>query len=89
MSVTVRRVRGLLLRLARSRIVATVCGLALVIPTLVLWTGDFGWESWLTDGLALVLGSSGAALVLTGLGGHRPDWIDPDDPPPPPTQQVR
>ena len=80
MWLTVRRARGLLLRLARSRVVATAYGVALLVPTVVLWAGDFGWESWLTDGLALVLGGSGAALVLTGLGGHRPDWIDPEDP---------
>jgi len=71
-----RRVRGVLLRVAFSRPVAFVGGIMLVIPAVVLATGDFYWEGWVTDGFGLVLGGTGAALVLTGLSGRRPDWID-------------
>jgi len=38
--------------------------------------GDFSWESWLTDGLGLVLGGTGVALVMIGISGPRPDWVD-------------
>ena len=31
--------------------------------------GDYRWESWITDGLSLILGGTGAALLLVGLGG--------------------
>ena len=71
-----RRVRGVLLRLALSRPVALFGGVMLVIPAIVLATGDFSWEGWMTDGRGLVLGGTGAALVLTGVSGRRPDWIE-------------
>ena len=71
-----RRVRGVLLRMALSRPVAFFGGIMLVIPAVVLATGDFSWEGWVTDGLGLVLGGTGAALVLTGVSGRRPDWIE-------------
>ena len=71
-----RRVRGILLRLAFRRPVALAVGAVLLAPALVLVLDDYSWESWITDGLALVLGGTGAALVLTGIGGRRPDWID-------------
>jgi hypothetical protein len=31
---------------------------------------------WWLDGLGLLLGATGAALIWTGLTGPRPDWID-------------
>ena len=37
---------------------------------------DFWWESWVSDGLGLVLGGTGAALFMTAIGGRRPDWIE-------------
>lgn len=71
-----RRVRGIWLRLAFRRPVALAVGAVLLAPALALMLDDYSWESWITDGLALVLGGTGAALVLTGIGGRRPDWID-------------
>ena len=53
-------------------------GAALCVPSALLWWNDYRWESWLTEGLALVLGATGAALILAGLGGRRPDWVEPD-----------
>lgn len=73
-----RRVRGALLRLAFDRRVAVAAGLALVAPAAWLRWADHGWESWLSDGLGLLCGATGAALVAFALGGRRPDWIDPD-----------
>ena len=75
-----RRTRGVLLRLALSRTPALVVGLLLLVPATVIAVADYGWESWLTDGLGLIGGATGAALVVTGLTGRRPDWIDSDEP---------
>jgi hypothetical protein len=60
--------------------VAVIVGATLVTGSAVLVLGDFLWESWLTDGLGLVLGGTGIALVMIGISGQRPDWIDPDRP---------
>lgn len=76
----IRRTRGVLLRLALSRPSAVAIGLALVVPAVTVATRDYPWESWVTDGLGLILGATGAALVFTGFAGRRPDWIDPDEP---------
>ena len=75
-----RRTRGVLLRVALSRRPALVVGLVLLTPAAAIALGDYRWESWLTDGLGLIGGATGAALVLTGIAGRRADWIDPDDP---------
>ena len=72
-----RRLRGSVLRLARSRMAAFAAGTVLLVPAIALMAADYPWESWLTDGLGLVGLATGAALILTGLGGRRPDWIDP------------
>ena len=74
-----KRTRGMLLRVALSRRPALLIGLALLVPAAAIAVGDYRWESWLTDGLGLIGGATGAALVLTGLAGRRADWIDPDD----------
>jgi hypothetical protein len=70
-----RRARGFLLRLARRRALAIVVGLALAAPAAWL---EFGGRSdaWWVEGLGLVLGATGVALIWTGLTGARPDWID-------------
>ena len=77
--VALRRARGALLRLAFDRRVAVASGLALVAPAAWLRWADYRWESWLSDGLALLCGATGMALVAFALGGRRPDWIDPGD----------
>ncbi|MEP7309242.1 MAG: hypothetical protein ABJA98_27375 [Acidobacteriota bacterium] len=73
-----RRARGALLRLVRRRLVAIVVGVLLVVPAGWLeLTGQYG--GWWVDGLSLVLGATGAAVLWTGLTGARPDWIDGAD----------
>jgi len=63
--------------LARSRVAAFAAGSALLAPAVAVTAADYPWESWLTDGLGLAGLATGVALILTALGGRRPDWIDP------------
>jgi len=69
-----RRARGALLRLVRRRALALGLGTALLVPA--LWLELRSHEAWWVDGLSLVVGATGAALLWTGLVGVRPDWID-------------
>lgn len=70
-----RRARGALLRLVRRRRLSTAVGLVLAAPA--AWVefsgGDFAW--WV-QGLALIGGATGIALLWAGLAGLGPDWID-------------
>jgi hypothetical protein len=73
-----RRVRGALLRLVRRRWLAVVVGCALATPA--AWVEFFGrYDAWWVDGLALVCGATGLALIWTGLTGAAPDWVDTGD----------
>ena len=78
-SANLRRARGVLLRLVYSRRIGALAGSMLTAGFVVLRLFEFGWESGLSDGLGLVLGATGAALILAAFGGRRPDWIDPAD----------
>jgi hypothetical protein len=69
-----KRLRGALLRLVLNRSAAVGLGLALLLPSVWLLANDFAWESAASDGLGLILGATGAALLLAGIGGRRPDW---------------
>ena len=74
----VRRVRGVLLRLVRRRRLAMAVGVALAAPAGWLeFNGGSG--TWWLDGLGLVVGATGVALLWTGLTGPRPDWVDTGD----------
>ncbi len=73
-----KRLRGYLLRLVLNRPAAMTLGVVLIAPSLWLLVQELPWETPATDGLGLVLGATGAALLLTGIGGRRPDWIDPE-----------
>ena len=74
-----RRARGVLLRAAQARRSGVLIGSLLVVASVVLATGDFGWESWVSDGLGLVVGGSGTAFMIATLSGRQPDWIDSAD----------
>jgi hypothetical protein len=74
MAAVVRRGRGLLLRLARRRGVATIAGLMLVVPA--GWVQYTGRGAWWLQGLSLIVGATGLALLWTGLFGLRPDWTE-------------
>jgi hypothetical protein len=74
----IRRTRGLVLRLVRRRAAAFLVGLALAAPAAwIEWSGRF--DAWWVDGLALVLGATGLALMWTAMTGLPPDWIEPND----------
>jgi hypothetical protein len=75
-----RRLRGWLIRVVLNRTLSIVLGLMLLTSALWLFVGGYTWEGPITDGLELVLGATGTALLLAGIGGRRPDWIDPEDP---------
>ena len=70
-----RRVRGALLRLVRRRSFSIAAGLMLAVPAAWL---EFGarLDAWWAEGLALVMGATGAALIWAGLTGAAPDWVD-------------
>ena len=75
MRVTPRRVRGAVLRLVRRRTLSAVLGFALAAPAAwVQFSGRFG--VWWVEGLSLVAGAKGLALIWTGIAGLGPDWID-------------
>lgn len=73
-----KRARGWLLRLVLKRPVAIALGLMLVAPSAWLLLQDLPWETPATDGIGLVLGATGVAFLLAGIGGRRPDWIEPE-----------
>ena len=73
-----KRLRGFLLRLALRRPVAITLGVMLIAPAAWLLVQDLPWETPMTDGIGLIIGATGAALLFAGLGGRRPDWLEPD-----------
>ncbi len=73
-----KRLRGSLLRFVLKRPAAITLGVVLMAPSLWLLMQELPWETPATDGLGLVLGATGVAFLLTGIGGRRPDWIDPE-----------
>jgi hypothetical protein len=73
-----KRLRGWFIRLALNRTLSIVLGLLLLAPAVCLFVGDYSWETAVTDGLQLVLGATGAAILLAGIGGRRPDWVEPE-----------
>jgi len=73
----VRRARGILLRLVRRRARAVAIGVALGVPAAWLEVASH-YDAWWIDGLALVMGATGAAFIWAGVTGVKPDWIEPD-----------
>jgi hypothetical protein len=70
-----RRGRGLLLRFVRRRALAVAVGLALALPA--AWIELSGrFDEWWIEGLALVAGATGLALIWTGVTGISPDWVE-------------
>ena len=70
-----RRMRGVVLRLVRRRALAIAVGVALAAPA--AWVELAGRsDAWWVEGLSLVVGATGLALLWTGLTGVSPDWID-------------
>jgi hypothetical protein len=73
-----RRARGMILRLVRRRALAILVGLALALPAAwIEFSGRYG--AWWVEGLALVIGATGLAILWTGLTGASPDWVDDED----------
>jgi hypothetical protein len=74
MKITPRRVRGAVLRLVRRRALSVALGLALAVPA--AWVQVSGRGAWWVEGLGLVAGATGLALIWTGIAGPGPDWVD-------------
>jgi hypothetical protein len=70
-----RRLRGVILRLARRRVLAITAGTVLLAPAIWLETSG-AYPTWWADGVSLVLGATGVAFLWTGLVGPSPDYID-------------
>ncbi len=70
-----RRLRGIVLRFVRRRRLATIVGVALVLPAAWIEFGGHA-EAWWMEGLALVAGATGLAIAWTGITGAAPDWIE-------------
>lgn len=77
MATLLKRARGWLLRAVLKRAPAVALGAMLSLPAVWLWREDYSWEAWYTDGFALVAGATGIALILAGIQGRRPEWIEP------------
>jgi hypothetical protein len=74
---TLRRARGLLLRLVRRRTASILVGLVLAAPPACMeFSGRY--DAWWIEGLNLILGATGLALIWAGLTGVRGDWVDGD-----------
>jgi hypothetical protein len=69
-----KRLRGALLRLVRARPLAFVVGLTLAGPA--AWAEFRGSNPWWVDGLSVIAGATGMALMWAALTGARPDWVD-------------
>jgi hypothetical protein len=74
MRVTPRRVRGAVLRLVRRRGLSAALGLAIAAPS--AWVQLSGRGAWWVEGVSLVAGATGLALIWAGIAGSGPDWID-------------
>jgi len=69
------RARGFVLRFVRRRALAAAVGLALIAPA--AWFEFFAKvDAWWIDGVALVAGATGLALLWTAIVGVAPDWVD-------------
>lgn len=72
-----KRFRGALLRLVRRRALCAALGIALIAPA--AWVEFLAAvDHWWAEGLALVVGATGLALLWTAIVGVAPDWIDDD-----------
>ena len=75
MAAFIPRTRGVVLRLVRRRGLAILVGAALAVPA--AWVELSGrFDSWWIEGLALIVGATGIAILWTGLTGISPDWTE-------------
>jgi len=75
MAPMIRRARGFLLRLVRHRVLGAAVGFGAL--ALAMWMELEGRGPWWMDGLALVVGATGAAVAWAALTGRRGDWVEP------------
>jgi hypothetical protein len=66
-----------MLRFVRRRAAAIVVGSVLVVAAGWIETSPRAGAWWL-EGLALVAGATGVAILWTGIAGVAPDWTEPE-----------
>jgi hypothetical protein len=71
----ISRTRGAILRLARRRRAAIVLGLTLAVPAAFVQLSD-RYDAWWMEGLSLIAGATGIALIWSGIVGPRRDWAE-------------
>ena len=62
---SLRRVRGTVLRLVRRRLLISAVGVVLLLPAVWLESGA-GHGAWWVDGVSLILGATGRRAPLDG-----------------------
>ena len=72
---SIRRARGAVLRIVRRRTLSIILGLVLIVFAgwLEFWARvDASW----VEGVALVGGAIGIALLWNAIAGATPDWVE-------------
>ena len=70
----IRRLRGVLLRLVFHRPMALCAGTCFLSAAVWISWGEYHWEDSLSDGLSMLMGATGVALILMAIGGRQSDW---------------
>ncbi len=71
----IRRARGAVLRIARQRLLSVLLGLLLIALAgwLEFWARV---DAWWIEGVGLVAGAIGVALLWNAVAGATPDWVE-------------
>jgi hypothetical protein len=71
----ISRTRGAILRLARRRRAAFVLGMTLTVPAAFVQLSE-RYDAWWMEGLSVIAGATGIALMWSGIVGPKRDWVE-------------